>query len=175
MRLSSMAVVLGVLFAGSAAQAQSSVSDVTADADNVAGVGLVFGTGPDTIGIQGNVFVAIPQVKGLRAGGDVVIYLPYDRTNVDVFFMTVNPGAQYVFDIPNVPVKPYAEAGLAIAFARASVPGGASSSNTELGLNLGGGVEYDVGFARVFGMLRYQIMGDDFGQLELGGGLRWAF
>lgn len=174
MRLSALAVVVGALLVGSVAKAENQVGAET-ETDKVAGVGIVFGTGPDTVGLQGNGWFGIPAVRGLRVGGDVVIYLPYEEVNVDLFFLTINPGAQYVFDIPGVPVRPYAEAGLAIAFARASFPGGGSDTNTELGLNLGGGVEYDAGFARIYGMLRYQFLGDNADQLELGGGLRWAF
>lgn len=170
MRLLSSLIVVSALFLGATANAQEDTGS-----ERLAGVGLVFGTGPDTLGLQGNGWVGIPQVKGLRVGGDVVIYLPYDVADTDIFFLTINPGAQYVFHIPGAPINPYAEAGLVIGFAHASFPGGGSDSNTELGLNLGGGVEYDASFARIYGMIRYQIMGDGFDQLELGGGLRWAF
>jgi hypothetical protein len=169
MRLLSLLVLVSGLTLGSIAKADEV-------APSVAGGGLLFGTGPDTLALQGNIFMAVPieGLKGLRAGGDVTIYLPYSDLNVDLFWFSINPGAQYVFEIPNVPVHPYAEAGLAILFAHASFPGGQSDSSTELGLNLGGGAEYDVKFARVYGMLRYQFFAHGYGQAELGGGLRWA-
>src|SRR5262249_39097469 len=155
-------VVVSGLLVGSVAKADE-------PAESVAGGGLLFGTGPDTLALQGGVFFALPieQIKGLRAGGDIVIYLPYSDLNVDLFWFSINPGVQYVFTIPNFPVHPYAEAGLSLLFVHASFPGGLSNSDTELGLNLGGGAEYDAGFARVYGSLRYQFFAHGYGQAEL--------
>lgn len=144
------------------------------DDPNVGGVGLVFGTEPDTLGIQGNFYVGMPQVHGLRLGGDIVIYLPFDRGDIDFFWFSINPGVQYVFDV-GAPIHPYVEGGLALAFIRTSFPGGDSNTDSELGLNIGGGVEYDASFARIYGSLRFQFLGNDANQAEFGGGLRWAF
>jgi outer membrane immunogenic protein len=140
----------------------------------VAGAALVFGTEPATLGLQGNAFVPVPLLKGLRVGGDFVFYLPFSQSNVDLFWFSLNPGAQFVFDL-GVPLHPYIEAGLAIAIIHESLKGGgATNTDTELGLNLGGGAEYDLSFARAFGALRFQFVGDSRDQAEFIGGLRWA-
>jgi hypothetical protein len=140
----------------------------------VAGVALVFGTEPSTLGLQGNVFVPVPMLKGLRLGGDLVMYLPFSEGNVNLFWFSLNPGGQFVFDV-GVPIHPYVEAGLAIVIIHESVKGGGgTNTDTELGLNIGGGAEYDLGFGRAFGALRFQFLGNSRDQAEFIGGMRWA-
>ncbi len=65
----------------------------------------------------------VPAIKGLRVGGDVVLYLPFSEADVNLFWFSLNPSAQFVFDV-GVPIHPYIEAGLAIVIIHESLKGG---------------------------------------------------
>ncbi|PWN07024.1 hypothetical protein [Rhodohalobacter mucosus] len=51
--------------------------------------------------------------------------------------------------------------------------GSASSSDSEIGLNIGGGAEFDVDFATLFGEAKFGGIGHDANQFVVGAGLRF--
>ena len=78
---------------------------------------------------------------------------------VDVNWFDINFNGNYLIEINNPDLVPYALAGLNIAVTSLdcnNLPGSVceDSSNTELGFNIGGGMDYLVGRMIVFGELR---------------------
>lgn len=78
---------------------------------------------------------------------------------VDVNWFDINFNGNYLIEINNPDLVPYALAGLNIAVTSLdcnNLPGSVceDSSNTELGFNIGGGMDYFVGRMIVFGELR---------------------
>lgn len=85
----------------------------------------------------------------------------------------------YVFDIPKSPIAPYAGAGLLIAFSSATVEvptfGGGTqrqtSSSTNAGLNLFGGVEFPVGPVGLY--VQGKLLISSGTNFQVGGGVRF--
>src|SRR5690606_34189644 len=113
--------------------------------------------------------MALP-FTGLSAVASFDYYFP-DLDNFTYFELNGN----VLYDIPLVGVTgfaPYVGGGLNIARSKfewegVSVPGiveipGGSESNTELGLNIVGGANFNLAVIRPFAELRYQIHGGDF-------------
>jgi hypothetical protein len=64
----------------------------------------------------------------------------------DVFSFIVNGDAEYSFPNADIDAIPFAGAGLALAHYRVDIPGvDNDETNTEIGLNLYGGLEFDLG------------------------------
>ena len=106
--------------------------------------------------------------------GDFVFFFP-DSDVVD--FWEINANLTMDFPIEDATVVPFALAGLNIA--RFSLDGGGiidDRSDTEMGLNIGGGIKFDVGSLRPSVGLRLELEGGDgfviFGTVPfvLGGG-----
>lgn len=145
-----------------------------AQAQFVAGGGLAIGTEDvfGGIGIQANGYYSLPGEQPIRVGGDVTIFFPGD--NVD--FFTVNLNGHYLF-YDEDGLSAYGIAGLNIATLSVDLGIGEffgvddTVSDTEVGLNIGGGVEYDVEFGFLFGEIKFVVSNAD--QLVLTGGLRF--
>ena len=140
-RLGCIVAVAALTFVPSMVEAQSTIGPTLAyhdDADLGLGVTLrapLSGFG-DGVGIM----------------GDFLLFFP-DAADVD--YLEFNGNVTYDFPLEDSAILPFVLAGLNIS--RSSTPGG---SNTDLGLNLGGGLEFDLGrFRPVAG-----------GRIELGGG-----
>lgn len=139
------------------------------------GAGLVYGTEIEEVGLQLNGYYGLDQVlPGLRVGAEFAYYFVSDP----VTFWTIDINGQYRFIEPG-PFGAYAIAGLDIA--RVSVDldlgafgGDASSSSTEIGLNLGIGAEYAVvPNVELFGEIKYVI--SDYDQAVIALGARYLF
>jgi opacity protein-like surface antigen len=135
------------------------------------GVGIVYASdiGDFDLGFQVNGYVALEQVPGLRIGGDFTYYLPQSESeswmgetvewSMNLFAINVN--AQYFF-LNSEEFGLYGLGGLSFARLSASLSGlgeSDSDSNTEMGVNLGGGGEFRTGFGSVFGELKF-VTGD---------------
>jgi hypothetical protein len=105
-----------------------------------------FGIGA-TLGIDASSLGA-----GVGFVGDFIIFFPEG----DVDYLEFNANLTYDFPLQQSTVVPFALAGLNIA--RASL---GDMSDTELGLNLGGGVEFSAGSFRPSAGLRVEIEGGD--------------
>ena len=97
--------------------------------------GLFFDLDGIFAGGQVNIGNLIPQVPALRFEGIGELGLGFG--GVDFFAIRLMGHGKYLFELKDVPVTPFALAGLQLTYY--NFDGG---SNTELGLDIGGGVEY---------------------------------
>lgn len=141
-----------------------------ASAQTVIGAGLAFtDADPFDLGIQVNAYIPIAAVPGLRVGGDFTYYLPQDDFN----FFAINGNGQYYF-MATPELSLYGLGG--ISFSRLSVdideiPGfDGSASNTDIGINIGVGLEFMVGFGTIFGEAK--IVTGDHDRIGIAGGVR---
>ncbi len=138
------------------------------------GGGLAYGSEIENVGIN----VHGEYFFNEQWSGEVgfVYFLPKNIVgDLNLKWFEINTNAHYYFDVDNV--EPYAIGGLNIAivssdFVNPFTGEQSSVSNTEVGLNIGGGVSFDIGSAvKPFGELRY-VLGDA-DQLVIGGGVRF--
>jgi len=137
----------------------------------VIGGGVAF-TDADWVdfGFQVNAYVPIGAVPGLRVGGDFTYYLPQD----DINFFAINGNAQYYFmSTPELAL--YGLAG--ISFSRISIDidlgndfFDVSGSDTDIGVNIGIGLEYPVGFGALYGEAK--VVTGTYDRIGLAGGVR---
>jgi hypothetical protein len=118
------------------------------------GAGLAYtDLDPFGLGIQVNGYVPIAAIPGLRVGGDFTYYLPesesFNGQSLDMNLFAINGNAQY-FLMAAPEFGLYGLAGLSLARVSVSFMG-QSESETEMGLNLGIGGEFTVGFGAIFG------------------------
>jgi hypothetical protein len=148
-----------------------------ASAQTFVGGGLIYGADIDPfgLGIQAGAYVGMDDLlPGLRLGGDIEFYLPQSETvfgqDVTWNLLAINGNAQYFF-LMGETFDAYALAGLSLG--RLSLSGGgASESNTELDINLGGGIEVPMDFGRVYAELK--IVAGDYDRIVLGAGVRFG-
>ncbi len=136
--------------------------------DILVGGGLIYGTEVEAIGIQaGGKYAFTPEISG---AADFAIYFP---DNYD--WWELNANVHYNF-LAEDGMKVYGLGGLNYATLSVSYDlgewGSGSTSNSEVGLNLGGGAEFDVDFANVYTELKYVLGNAD--QLALSAGLRFS-
>jgi hypothetical protein len=113
------------------------------------------------------VFIEVPipsYADGLSLTADLGIYFPGDLGGADVNYFEINGGALYRFDVDSDDVSPFALGGLNIA--RVSVDSDVNGvngggSNTDLGLNLGGGVTFLRSAVRPSVGLKIELSGGD--------------
>jgi len=164
-----VAVLLFFAFMPNTANAQSK--------DFSLGAKLAYGTEIENIGIGIN--AEFPIMEKLTISPSFIYYLPKDETFVKINWFEVNANANYYFvqdeefdfyglaglNYTNVSVKydgPYA--GLIL--------GNTSDSDGRLGLNLGGGANWNLGGSITpFAEVKYVII--DGGQLVLAAGIRF--
>ena len=117
------------------------------------------------LGIGAGIEFDLPQLyEGITFMGDFIYFFPGDDdagNNID--YWEINANLSYDLPLEDVPVVPFGLAGLNIA--RASVESGevegATISDTELGLNLGAGVKFDLGNFRPRVAGRFSIGGSE--------------
>ncbi|NGP76498.1 porin family protein [Balneolaceae bacterium YR4-1] len=154
--LLSAVLVLGLLALGNnTANAQSG--------DFKLGGGLLYGTEVESVGLQVNGVYRFTEEWAGEA--DLGIYFPGDDTGLDSFW-EINANAQYLFLLEDE-FHLYGLAGLNVSTAKNIV----SDTNSELGINLGGGGEYHLENLSIFTELKYII--GDFDQLVIGAGVRF--
>jgi len=81
--------------------------------------------------------------EGIGLMADFLIFFPDAGS-----YFEVNANLTYDFPLENSTVVPFVLAGLNIGRASVDVPGVGSTSNTDLGLNVGGGIAFDAGTFR---------------------------
>ncbi len=172
------------------AQTEGSVQE----GDIKAGIGLVFGTGiggfggfDNDLGIRADGYYAITPV--IRVGGDFTFYFPDTVTESgfgETFESTLtvwelNLNGQYIFldedDLILYGLGGINITGINISSEASTDFGGfsGSESDSEIGLNLGGGVEYNLDFADLFAEAKLGGLGGNANQFVLGAGLRFSF
>lgn len=133
------------------------------------GGGLAYGTEVEAIGIQARGVYKFTEEWGAEA--DFIFY--FDEFE-DVTFWELNANGNYFF-FSNEAIDAYALAGLNIASVGVSIDlgpfgGTVSESNTEVGLNIGGGVQFGITESiKGLGEIKYII--GDFDQLVLAVGV----
>lgn len=154
--LSITGLVLGIIFFTN--------TSVLAQNDFKLGAGLAYGSEVEAIGIQaGAVYDFTEEISG---AADFIVFFP---DNYDWWELNVNGHYRFLAE-DNVMV--YGLAGLNYATLSVDVPGGGSFSDSELGLNLGGGAEFGLDFANLYTELKYVVGNAD--QLAISAGLRFA-
>jgi len=172
--LSIAGLVLGIIFAlHHHAMAQSG--------DIKLGGGLVFGTGvfdideiDNSLGIRAEGIYSINQ--DFRAGADLTFFFPNSEGDFKATLFAINLNGNYLF-YSEEGLTAYGLAGLNIAIISLDGPTisgfDTSTSDSEIGLNLGGGVEYALDFADLFGELKFGGLGGNADQFVIGAGLRF--
>ncbi len=163
-----MTLLLGMLFliGSPAAQAQGLV---TQQGDIIAGGGLTLTTGVGVegsgeIGINGNGFYSITDE--IRAGLGVSLFFgdfAPTQINIDAHYLFINEGGLGVYGL----------AGLGYWRWTFDLGGFGSISTTTSGLNLGGGVDYDLGNFLLFGEAKLNTIGGT--PFNITGGIRVRF
>ncbi len=144
------------------------------------GGGLVYGEGIQRVGVQANANLVVNEENKIRVAGDITYFLvdkssaPGIELKTRVF--TINANGHYMFvSADNIVVYGIGGLNFAIVSITASGPVSElvdllSANSTEVGLNIGGGLEYELEFGRVYGELKYVLGGFD--QLVIGAGVR---
>ncbi len=136
------------------------------------GGGLVFGTEIESLGLQFRGDYAITD--NILIAPDFVYFFPDSDFGIDFNWFDININGNYLFEVSNPDVIPYALAGFNIAIVsfdlnNIMIPGLTDDTETEVGFNLGGGADFLVGVVVIFGEIRYAIGND---QLVIGGGAK---
>lgn len=161
-------LVIGLIFLSNTnLYAQGEAGDISV------GGGLGYGTEIESIGIQaGGVYVINEQFRG---AADLIYYFPNDDFGYDFTWFEINANGHYLF-VTEEDLIAYALGGLNFATLKFDYPdgfgfNGGSVSNTEVGLNVGAGLEYNLDFAKLYAELKYALSSAD--QLVISAGLRF--
>jgi hypothetical protein len=126
-------------------------------------------------GIGAFVNFAVPEIhENLAFSGDFGIFFPGDGgyDEVDVDYWELNANGLFRFPIESTSVSPWALAGLNIAHGSVGVDfgelGSGSGSDTEIGVNLGGGVTFNTGSLQPFAGAKVELGGGE-GAVIFGG------
>lgn len=188
-RLLSTATLILALFFALPQQGVSQDSGLPEEGTFKIGGGLAFGSGvgfgnlDNDLGIRADGYYSItPEI---RAGGDFTFYFPKSESqsgfggnydySINVWELNLN--GHYIF-MENDGLLLYGLAGINITgmsweqdYENQS---NQSNSSSETGLNLGGGVEYPLDFADLFGEIKIGGLGGNADQFVLGAGLRFG-
>jgi hypothetical protein len=122
-----------------------------------------FGLGP-------RIVIADPALGEFRFIGTFDLFFPDSPTSGDFDYWELNGNVVYDFAITSAPkLTPYVGGGLNIAHFSSSATGGLGSSDTELGVNILGGMEFNVGAVHPFVELRIELEGGE--QFVVTGGI----
>ncbi|NGP87928.1 outer membrane protein [Fodinibius halophilus] len=141
--------------------------------DIKAGGGLAYGTEIESIGIQAGAVMGFSD--SFRGAADFIYFFGEEANGVDTSWWELNANVHYVF-LSEATMTVYGLGGLNYATVETTVSAGgftASGSASEVGLNLGGGAEFGIGFADLYTELKY-VLGDA-DQLGISAGLRFGF
>lgn len=136
------------------------------DGDIKIGGGLIYGSEIEQLGLRADGYYSISE--DWRAGVALGYFFPKN----DINWFEIDLNANYVFH-SDEDLSVYAIGGLNFMIVSFDIPGAGSNSNSEFGINLGGGLEYGIDFGSLFGELKYAGIGGDADQLVIGAGLRF--
>jgi opacity protein-like surface antigen len=156
-----------------------------ASAQTSFGAGVVYtDLDPLGLGFQVNAYVAAPTLAPrLRIGGDFTYYLPEkesesfmgEQFEAELSMFEINGNVLYDL-VAQQAMSVYGLAGLNVSRASASFSitglGSESESETKIGLNVGGGAQFNVGFGAIYGEAKYVVASDDWGRVVFGAGVR---
>lgn len=143
------------------------------------GVGLMYGTEIEQPGLRVDGVYQINEE--FRAVADLGFFLP-DETDfgggntITVSWWELNLNGNYIFHTDEESgIEAYALGGLNFLNVKVESDGqfgSGSNSDSEVGLNIGAGGEYAMGFGKLFAELKY-VLGDA-DQLNIGAGVRFS-
>lgn len=149
-----LGILAVVAIAPAAAEAQATLGPTIAwHDDRDVGIGATFG---------------VPVVAldpGIRFIGDFIFFFPGDDGLADHDYWEINGNLTYDFPLEESTAVPFVLAGLNIAHRSLTFLDGRDRSDTDVGLNVGGGITFDAGTFR-------PSLG---GRFELGGGEGFVF
>lgn len=130
--------------------------------------------GDDTdFGLGPRLVLADPALGEFRFIGSFDLYFPDDGGGVDIDYWELNGNIVYDFEVTTAPkLTPYVGAGLNVAHVSVDLtsPGlTGGGSNTELGVNLLGGLEFGLGKIRPFVEIKVELEGGE--QFVITGGV----
>jgi hypothetical protein len=141
-----IAAIAGFALAPSVVQAQVTIGPELAFADN----NRNFGVGPAFT-------FSLPSLgEGFALFTDLLIFFPDGPAD----YIEANANVTYDFPLENSTAVPFVLGGLTLANSSVTV-GTVSTSATDLGINLGGGINFDLGKFRPSAGARFQIEGGD--------------
>src|SRR5690625_2111284 len=129
------------------------------------GPGLAYGNEAENLGISVDGYYTINDQ--FRAGAAFTYFFPEN----DVTHYTIDLNGNYIFH-QDEQLMAYGIAGLNI-FTYSWDIAGSDDSQTELGLNVGAGIEYALNVGNLFGELKLTGIAGDADQLVLGAGIRF--
>lgn len=133
------------LVSGFAAAALLAFAPLGAQAQVQIGPTLAFSDEVD-FGIGATLSAQAPQLgESLGFMGEFLVYFP-DQDGLD--FFEINGNVTYSFPLTESTVLPFALGGLNITRVSQDTGGLGDASNTDIGLNLGGGIIFDLGSFR---------------------------
>ncbi|MFH5832435.1 outer membrane beta-barrel protein [Halalkalibaculum sp. DA3122] len=143
------------------------------------GGGLIFGSGVTGIDqVDNDLGIRVDGIytinEEFRAGADLGFYFPHEENGFKQTVWELNFNGNYIFHSEEELLL-YGLGGLnitSISFDQSSQGFTASGSDSEVGLNLGGGLEYGLNFGDLFAELKYVLSDAD--QLVLGAGVRFG-
>jgi len=125
------------------------------------------------IGLGARATFGLPTAVPLEIITTADYFFPDGVTGIDISYWEINANLVYMFSIPSSIVAPYAGGGLNFAHASVStdlgalgidIPGDYPSfegSQSDLGLNLLGGAQFNLGSFTPFGELRLELNGGE--------------
>jgi hypothetical protein len=127
------------------------------------------------LGIGGFVGIPLPAIdEDLSFLASFGIFFPDDRGSrrVDVDYWELNADGLYAFPLENTTITPWALAGINIAHGSVVVDSGTllptADDDTEIGVNLGGGVTFGTGPVSPFAGVKFELGGGE-GAVIFGG------
>lgn len=145
---------------------------VNAQEDTRLGAMLAYGTEIENIGIGAN--AEFPIMENLTISPSFIYYLPKEEYGMKMNWFEINANANY-YIVSQDNMSVYALGGLNYSSVKVSFDdawlGSYSSSDGRFGLNLGGGVNFNLGGITPFAELKYVII--DGGQLVAGAGVKF--
>jgi len=136
------------------------------------GAAIVYGTNIENIGIRAQ--GSIPVLEKLEIVPDFTFFFNKDQSDAfagqDVQFKRweFNGNVNYLFLLSGSSITPYVMAGINFSSVGVKVNGD-SDSELEVGLNIGGGVNYPISSnVDLFFEIRYVIQNTDFDQVAFG-------
>lgn len=169
--------IMGTHSFSQTATAQTQEGDFKIGAGLAFGSGVGFGSLDNDLGIRVDGYYAFTEQ--IRGGGDFTFYFPKSEGETDATVWELNFNANYIF-LDEDGLLVYGLGGLNITGLNleTSITNefgsfGGETSETEIGLNLGGGLEYALDFADFFAEAKLGNLGGNADQFVLGAGLRF--
>lgn len=136
-----------------------------------AGLGAGYGTQIESIAVQGGIIAGFTDQ--FRVAADFKYFFPDYPSGGHNYFWEINSNLHYIL-LAQLSTKIYGLAGINFAHQNVDTPQKKSlnTNNTEIGLNLGVGAEYGLGFVSLFGEAKYAVSNYD--QFDISAGLRFG-